>query len=259
MATELNRAGSLDVEPLITLQAPAEVEAPITERVTLKVVNQPNFEEATLRKVIQPRVDLDQEAQEVCLVSQGLSLTEERRSEGRTAILIEVAARYRRGEGAIKQLYRYLVFTENGTVYCQRLPMGSWAPSDPDVCLEWLGRGGLQQGDFVLLPRKRIPSQAVEIPRPAKPTFWRRAVDGVMSLIGEPELEDALQTSEWQRLIGRHDPVDCRVYQHASRLYLVAPHDTVVEHPEHATLKIPAGSYEIVEDRASSYWRKAID
>ena len=258
MATELNRTGALDVEPLITLHTPLK-EAPITERVTLRVVNHPHFEEATLRKVIQPRVEVDQAERVVSLVSQGLSLTEEKRTEGTTAILIEVAARYRRGEGAIKQLYRYLVFTENGTVYCQRLPMGSWAPSDPDVCLEWLGRGGFQQGDFVLLPRKRIPSEAVEIPRPEKASFWKRAVDGMRSLIGESMLEDELQTSEWQRLIGRHNPVDCRVYQHANRLYLVAPHDTVVEHPEHATLKIPAGAYEIVEDRASSYWRKAID
>lgn len=258
MATETNRTGSLDVDPLITLHAPI-TEAPITERVTITVVNHPHFEEATLRKVVQPRIEIDQEQRHVSLVSQGLSLTEEKRTEGQTAILIEVAARYRRGEGAIKQVYRYLVFTENGTIYCQRLPMGSWAPSDPDVCLEWLGRGGLQQGDFVLLPRKRIPADAVEVPRPEKPSFWKRAVEGVKSLIGESLLEEELQTSEWHRLIGRHNPVDCRVYKHGQRLYLVAPHATVVEHPEHATLKIPAGSYEIVEDRATSYWRKAID
>jgi hypothetical protein len=258
MATEMNRTGSLEVEPLITLHAPLQ-EALITERVTLRVQNQPHFEEATLRKVVQPRVEVDQASRVVTLISQGLSLSEEKRTEGATAILIEVAARYRRGEGAIKQLYRYLVFMENGTVYCQRLPMGSWAPSDPDVCLEWLGRGGFQQGDFVLLPRKRIPSEAVEIARPEKASFWKRAVDGMKSLIGETMLEDELNTSEWHRLIGRHNPVDCRVYQHANRLYLAAPHATVVEHPEHATLTIPAGDYEIVEDRASSYWRKAID
>lgn len=258
MATELNRTGSLDVEPLVALQAPAQ-EAPITQRVTLRVVNHPNFQEATLRKVIHPREEVDQESRLVSLISQGLSLTEEKRTIGETAILIEVAARYRRGEGAIKQLYRYLVFTENGTVYCQRLPMGSWAPSDPDVCLEWLGRSGYQQGDFVLLPRKKVPSEAVEIQRPGKGPLWKRALDGVKSLLVDPLAEEALATSEWHQLIGRHDPVDCKVYQHANRLYLVAPHDTVVEHPEHATLKVPAGTYEIVEDRATSYWRKAID
>ncbi|MNU10401.1 hypothetical protein D3C72_2575250 [compost metagenome] len=53
--------------------------------------------------------------------------------------------------------------------------------------------------------------------------------------------------------------MDCTVYRKESRLYLVAPHDTEVEHPEHATLVVPAGTYEVVEDRASSYWRKAID
>lgn len=258
MATELNRTGALDVEPLVTLHTPP-TDAPITERVSLQVLNHPHFEEATLRKVIQPRIEIDQASRVVSLVSQGLSLTEEKRTAGTTAILIEVAARYRRGEGAIKQLYRYLVFTENGTIYCQRLPMGAWAPSDPDVCLDWLGRGGLQQGDFVLLPRKRIPSEAVEIPRPEKTPLWKRALDGMKSLIGDPLLEDELASSDWHRLIGRHNPVDCQVFQHANRLYLLAPHATIVEHPEHATLKIPAGQYEIVEDRASSYWRKAID
>ncbi len=273
MATEMRGAGSkgsgttgddlpvqaaLDVEPLVTLQAPLE-HVPISERLTLRVLNHPNFEEATLRQVVQPRIDIDPATRDICLVSQGLSLTEEKREIGETAILIEVAARYRRGEGAIKQLYRYLVFTENGTLYCQRLPMGSWAPSDPDVCLEWLGRGGHQQGDFVLLPRKRIPAEAVEIARPAKASFWKRAVDGMKTLIGETMLEEALNSSDWHRLIGRHDPVGCRVYQQGERLYLTAPGDTVVEHPEHATMTIPAGDYEIVEDRASSYWRKAID
>jgi hypothetical protein len=137
--------------------------------------------------------------------------------------------------------------------------MGSWAPSDPDVCLEWLGRGGFQQGDFVLLPRKRIPPEAREIVRPQKAPLWKRALEGMKSLIGETMLEDDLPASEWHRLIGRHDPVDCKVYLHADRLYLDAPQATVVEHPEHATLNIHAGRYEIVEDRASSYWRKAID
>jgi hypothetical protein len=262
MATELNRTGSLDVDPLVTLHAPPispPQEAPISERVGLKVVNQPHFEEATLRNVIQPCIEIDDAAREVSLISQGLSLSEEKRTLGTTAILIEVAARYRRGEGAIKQLYRYLVFTENGKIYCQRLPMGSWAPSDPDVCLEWLGRGGFQQGDFVLLPRKRIPPEAREIVRPQKAPLWKRALEGMKSLIGETMLEDDLPASEWHRLIGRHDPVDCKVYLHADRLYLDAPQATVVEHPEHATLNIHAGRYEIVEDRASSYWRKAID
>jgi hypothetical protein len=231
---------------------------PVSERVTVQVLNVPNFQEATLRRVITPRVEIDQATGHVTLASQGLSLSEERRVAGQEALLIEVAARYRRGEGAIKQLYRYLVFQENGTTYCQRLPMGSWAPSDPDHCLEWLGRGGLQQGDFVLLPRKRLPADAVEVERPKKAPLWQRAVEGFRQFVADVWTDED-GGSEWERLIGRHDPVGCEVFRRENRLYLVAPTDTRVQHPEHATLSVPAGVYEIVEDRASSYWRKAID
>lgn len=224
---------------------------------TIQVKNVPNFQEATLRTVITPRIEIDQETKTVSIVSQGLTLTEEKRLEGLQAMLVEVAARYRHGEGSIKQQYRYLVFEENQHLYCQRLPMGSWAPGDPDVCFEWLGRGGLQQGDFVLLPRKKIPNDAMRIERPSGENggLWQK----VRSFIGEAFLDEEAATSEWERLIGRHDPVECEVYRKDNRLYLKAERDTEVRHPEHATLSIPAGVYEIVEDRASSYWRKAID
>ncbi len=239
----------------------AKVEATprITDRVAIRVLNTPNFQEATLRKLITPKIEVDQAEGLVSIVSQGLSLTEEKRTEGDEAILIEVAARYRRGEGAIKQLYRFLVFQENGTTYCQRLPMGSWAPTDPDTCFEWLGRGGHQQGDFVLLPRKRLPSGVIEIERPKALSAWKRAVENLKNLFSDSLFNDEVMSTEWGRLIGRHNPVDCTVYRKDNRLYLVAPHDTEVQHPEHATLSIPKGTYEIVEDRASSYWRKAID
>lgn len=251
MAIELNRP-HLAPEPLVVQPVP------ISQRVSLCVLNVPNFQEATFRKVITPKIEIDQDEAAVSIVSQGLSLSEEKRTEGQEAIMIEVAARYRRGEGAIKQLYRYLVFQENGTTYCQRLPMGAWAPSDPDTCFEWLGRGGLQQGDFVLLPRRRVPNGATAVERPRGESLWKRAVSGFKSLVADPHHEEE-PADDWERLIGRHNPVDCTVYRKDARLYLVAPHDTVVEHPEHATLSVPAGTYEIVEDRASSYWRKAID
>lgn len=252
---------AIEIDPVagepVTLRVPAPATlAPIAQRVRVRVVNVPNFQEATLRKVITPRPEIDQATAEVVLVSQGLSLTEERRTEGQDAILIEIAARYRRGEGAIKQLYRYLVFQENGTTYCQRLPMGAWAPGEPDECFAWLGRGGLQQGDFVLLPRKRLPAGAERVPRPRVEPLWRRAIEGLKHLVADPFLEEP---DDWTRMIGRHDPVGCEVHRKEQRLFLVAPEDTRVEHPEHATLTLPAGVYEIVEDRASSYWRKAID
>lgn len=256
MATELKPQV---VAHVATPIAAVEAAPRITDRVTLRVLNVPNFQEATLRKLITPKIEIAQDEAIVSIVSQGLSLTEERRAEGQESILIEVAARYRRGEGAIKQLYRFLVFQENGTTYCQRLPMGSWAPSEPDACFEWLGRGGHQQGDFVLLPRKRLPSGTTEIERPKALTGWKRAVEGLKNLFSDALFNDEVMNSEWGRLIGRHNPVDCTVHQKDNRLYLVAPQDTVVQHPEHATLSVPAGTYEIVEDRASSYWRKAID
>lgn len=253
MATELTPQGIMPIVTPRALEFP-----PIADRLSLHVINVPNFQEATLRKVIHPRIEIDQDEHIVSILSQGLSLSEEKRTVGREAIVIEVAARYRRGEGAIKQLYRYLVFQENGTSYCQRLPMGAWSPSDPDTCLEWLGRGGLQQGDFVLLPRKRLPVGVFEIERPKALSFWERTVEGFRSLLHEV-LDEDFNASEWSRLIGRHNPVGCSAYRKDNRMYLVAPLDTVVEHPEHAPLNIPAGTYEIVEDRASSYWRKAID
>lgn len=256
MAIELNPA---IVAHVATPIAALETKPRIDERVAIRVLNVPNFQEATLRKLITPKIEVEQAEHVVSIISQGLSLTEERRAVGEDAILIEVAARYRRGEGAIKQLYRYLVFQENGTTYCQRLPMGSWAPSEPDTCFEWLGRGGFQQGDFVLLPRKRLPQGVVEIERPKAIGFWKRAVDGLKNLLSDSMFDEEVMSSEWGKLIGRHNPVDCTVYRKDNRLYLVAPHATVVEHPEHATLSVPAGTYEIVEDRASSYWRKAID
>lgn len=252
MAIELEKQPPvLDPRPAIV------VHPPIHQMVTIQVLNAPNFQEATLRKLITPRVEVEQNARRVSITSQGLSLTEERRTNGQEAILLEVAARYRHGEGAIKQLYRYLIFMENGTTYCQRLPMGSWAPTDPDICLEWLGRGGLQQGDFVLLPRTRLPNGCLELKRPQRNAF-QRAMEGVKAFIGETLLDDD-GNSDWERLIGRHNPVDCRIYKRENRLYLEAPHDTRSIHPEHAPLSIPKGVYEIVEDRASSYWRKAID
>lgn len=264
MAIELKPEVQSAQQPPVVPAVPAplktiETTPSIKELVSIRVLNVPNFQEATLRKLITPKIEVDQTDASVSIVSQGLSLTEEKRAEGEQAILIEVAARYRHGEGAIKQLYRYLVFQENGTTYCQRLPMGSWAPSEPDTCFEWLGRGGLQQGDFVLLPRKRLPSNVEEVERPKAVGLWQRAVDGFKSFFTDPAHEEEVMGSDWGRLIGRHNPVDCTVYRKESRLYLLAPNDTVVEHPEHATLAVPAGTYEVVEDRASSYWRKAID
>ena len=255
MALEISRPlSTVDLQP-----ASLPYEPTIADRVKIRVVNVANFQEATLRKVVTPRVDIDQDRGAVRITSNGLSLTEERRSLGTEAVLVEVAARYRRGEGAIKQIYRYLVFTENGTTYCQRLPMGSWAPTDPDICLEWLGRGGFQQGDFVLLPRRRLPSGAVEVKRPPKPPALMRAVAAVQQFIAETLLDDDAGRSEWERLIGRHEPENCQLFKKDARVYLVAAHDTVSNHPEHAQLRIPAGTYEIVEDRASAYWKRAID
>ncbi|MBM3268626.1 MAG: hypothetical protein FJZ01_13340 [Candidatus Sericytochromatia bacterium] len=243
----------------VTIPPPETAPPPIGERVRIKVINHPNFQEATLRRLITPKIEIDQESREIQIISQGLTLTEERRLIGQEAILIEVAARYRRGEGSIKQVYRYLLFTENGTAYCQRLPMGAWPPSDPDECLEWLGRGGLQQGDFVLLPRKRLPAGCVEVPRPKRGTILEKAVSAIQQFIGEALLDDVAPASEWERAIGRHDPADCLLYRKDARYYLAAPHDTVSNHPEHARLEIPEGVYEVVEDRASAFWRKAID
>ncbi|MBI6546035.1 MAG: hypothetical protein HY692_04530, partial [Cyanobacteria bacterium NC_groundwater_1444_Ag_S-0.65um_54_12] len=256
---------ALEISPRIELIPVRSLEAfplelpTIAERVAVRIVNQADFQEATLRKVITPRVEIAEAGNEVRLISQGLSLSEERRISGREALLIEVAARYRRGEGAIKQIYRYLVFAENNKIYCQRLPMGSWAPSDPDICLEWLGRSGLQQGDFVLLPRKRLPPDALPVPRPDRGNLLKRTMAAIQTFIGEALLEEEVNVPDWNRIIGRHDPVDCQLYKRDARYYLVAPHDTVSNHPEHAQLRIPEGYYEVVEDRASSYWRKAID
>ncbi len=243
----------------VTIPPPIKPLAPIGERVRVKVGNTPNFQEATLRRVITPMVEIDQDLGEIKILSQGLTLTEERRLVGHEAILIEVAARYRRGEGSIKQVYRFLVFTENGTAYCQRLPMGAWPPSEPDECLEWLGRGGLQQGDFVLLPRKRLPAGSTDVARPKKGTIIEKAVSAIQAFIGEALLDEPAPASEWERAIGRHDPVDCELFRKDARYYLVAPHDTVSNHPEHTQLEIPEGIYEVVEDRASAFWRKAID
>lgn len=223
--------------------------------VMIRIVNDLHEEEATLQKLVTPKIEMDHELSEVRLISQGLTLKEERRIEGQDAIIIELAARYRLGEGAIKQQYRYLVFKENGHVYCQRLPMGSWAPSDPDACLIWLGRGGLQQGDFVLLPRKRIPKDAEELLPPADPGFWKKLRQAVTEAFSDNDPE----VSEWERIIGRHHPLNCQVYRKENRVYLLAEAATIIEHPEHAPLEIPAGVYEVVEDRASAYWRKAID
>jgi hypothetical protein len=255
MALDINRPKTLNVSDL-------EVHFPIesfASRAQIEVINLPNYQEATLRKLITPKTVVDQEGSVVQIISQGLSLSEEKRTEGQEAILIEVAARYRRGEGAIKQIYRYLVFSENNHLYCQRLPMGSWAPGDPDVCFAWLGRGGFQQGDFVLLPRKRVPLDSIEIPKPPRASFLQRTVHAVSTLIGEILLDEPAEQSEWERTIGRHDPVDCKVYRKEAKIFLEAPNDTVSNHPEHAQLYIPKGIYEVVEDRASTYWRKAID
>jgi hypothetical protein len=238
---------------------PPEPRPPLAERVRITVQNRPNFQEATLRRVITPKIEIDQDLGEILIASQGLSRTEERRLVGEEAILVEVAARYRRGEGSIKQVYRYLVFTENGTTYCQRLPMGSWPPVEPDECLEWLGRGGLQQGDFVLLPRRRLPDAAVEVPRPKRGSLIDKAVSALQAFIGEALLDDPTPGTEWERAIGRHDPAECQLYRKDARYYLVAPQDTVSNHPEHAPLRIPEGVYEVVEDRATAFWRKAID
>jgi hypothetical protein len=231
----------------------------IADRISFEVVNEQVEREARFRHVITPRIAIDQTARHIQLISQGLSLTEERRSCGQEAIMLEVAARYRRGEGAIRQHYRYLLFTENSKAYCQRLPMGAWAPADPDLCLEWLGRGGLQQGDFVLLPRKRLPATAVEIPRPARGNLLQRLSDGFQHFVGEVILDEQVATSDWEHVIGRHDPQGCRLFRNQARHYLLAPTDTVSRHPEHEVLEIPEGLYEVVEDRASSYWRQAID
>ncbi|HEY9766425.1 MAG TPA: hypothetical protein V6C82_08660 [Chroococcales cyanobacterium] len=238
-----------------------ETRPPKKLEVSVQVVNVPKFEEATLRRVVTPRIEIDPESRTISLISQGLTLSEAKRTEGVEALLLEVAARYRHGEGSIKQLYRYLVFSENGKLYCQRLPMGAWAPADPDLCLEWLGRGGLQQGDFILLPRKHLPSGAIEVerPTPKEMGLWSKGVEMVREFIGETLLDQEIHASEWERLIGRHDPVGCKAYRKENRVYLQADAATEVRHPEHSTLAIPAGTYEVVEDRASSYWRKAID
>ncbi|HEY9721130.1 MAG TPA: hypothetical protein V6D47_03905 [Oscillatoriaceae cyanobacterium] len=235
-----------------------------TTTIRIEVVNALNMQEATLRRVITPMVEIDQESRVVRVTSQGLGLTEERRVEGERATLLEVAARYRRGTGGIKQSYRYLIFLNaeerggKGTVYAVRLPMGTWTPDEPDTCLDWLGRGGFQQGDFVLLPRKRLPVDAEEIPRPQARSFWQSAAESMRRLMQET-LGEAPTMDEWTRLIGRHDPKDTLLYRKDGRLFLHAPADTEVLHPEHATLALPAGIYEVVEDRATSYWRKAID
>lgn len=242
--------------PEVTRESPASIR--------IEVVNALNMQEATLRKVITPLVEIDQDTRTVRVTSQGLGLTEERRVEGQRALMLEVAARYRRGTGGIKQSYRYLIFANPeergglGNVYAVRLPMGTWTPEDPDTCLEWLGRGGYQQGDFVLLPRKRLPSGSEEIPRPKARSFWQAAADSMKRLMAET-LGEAPTMDEWTRLIGRHDPKKTHLYRKDGRIFLHAPADTVVEHPEHATLTLPAGIYEVVEDRATSYWRKAID
>ncbi|GEM_PF-1608476 len=251
-----------DVHPIqINESPPRSSLLPISERISIRISNVINLQEATLRKTITPKIEIDQEAMNIRLVSQGLLLTEERRVVGVEAILIEVAARYRRGAGSIKQIYRYLVFSENGKAYCQRLPMGSWPPIGADECLEWLGRGGLQQGDFVLLPRKRLPEDVVEIPRPKQVNILEKTASAIQTFFREAFLDDSIEQPEWERTIGRHNPVDCRLLSHSAsgRYYLVAPHDTVSNHPEHAQLKVPEGMYEIVEDRASAFWRNAID
>jgi hypothetical protein len=247
------------------LQHPAVHNAPPGLRFSIQVVNALHLQEATLRKVVTPEVVVDQLTKKVTLTSRGLSLTEEKRVMGDRAAIIEVAARYRRGEGAIKQSYRYLVFENHeerdgeGAVYAVRLPMGSWTPTDPDICLEWLGRGGFQQGDFVLLPRKVVPVDAVEVEKPAHRSFWAMAAENFRRILTETVGECQAEMDEWTRLIGRHDPKDARLFNKDGRMFLVAEKATVVEHPEHAPLSLPAGVYEVVEDRATSYWRKAID
>lgn len=257
----------------MTLEAmrPVTPAAPATDRpqtrpadLTIRVVNGVNLQEATMRQVITPLVEYDHDNRVVQLISQGLGLTEEKRTVGERAVLIEVAARYRRGEGAIKQCYRYLVFLNpderegKGNLYAVRLPMGAWAPSDPDICYEWLGRGGFQQGDFVLLPRKGMPSGCEEVARPKARSMWEMAAESFRRILNETMGEET-QMDEWTRLIGRHDPKDARLFKKENRLFLLVEKDTVVNHPEHAPMALPAGNYEVVEDRSTSYWRKAID
>ena len=259
----------MTLEAMRPLTPPQPRTAPARPRLTdfrLEVVNKVDLQEATIRKVVTPRVELDQEARVVRLVSQGLSLTEERRLVGDRAVMIEVAARYRRGEGAIKQAYRYLVFLNpeerdgEGNLYAVRLPMGAWSPSDPDVAHEWLGRGGHQQGDFVLLPRKALPEGATMVERPQARSFWQTAAESFRRILQETMCtEDEPVMDEWTRLIGRHNPKEGTLYKLDQRVFLVVEQDTVVEHPEHAPMALPGGIYEVVEDRATSYWRKAID
>lgn len=244
------------------VEAPAR---PGVRAIAIEVVNATNLQEATIRRVVTPQIEIDHDEKRVRFVSQGLSLTEEKRTEGEAAVIIELAARYRRGEGAIRQCYRFLVF-ENaaerdglGNVYAVRLPMGAWAPTDPDICLEWLGRGGHQQGDFVLLPRTGLPAEATEVPRPRKRKFWEMAADHFRRVLAETVGDGDHNLDEWTRLIGRHDPQDAQLFRKDNRLFVVALSDTVVLHPEHAPMALPAGHYEVVEDRATSYWRKAID
>lgn len=254
----------------MTLEAMRPI-TPVAERpvetaadLTIRVVNGVNLQEATMRQVITPKVEVDHDARHVRLISQGLGLTEEKRTVGDRAVLIEVAARYRRGEGAIKQCYRYLVFLNpderdgRGNLYAVRLPMGAWAPADPDICYEWLGRGGFQQGDFVLLPRKAIPSGSEEVPRPKARSRWEMAAESFRRILNETMGEDT-PLDEWTRLIGRHDPKEARLFKKEARVFLVVERDTQVLHPEHAPMSLPAGNYEVVEDRSTSYWRKAID
>lgn len=243
-------------------RVPAEIGA---AAIRIQVVDATDTQEATMRQVVTPRVEIDHDDRHVTLISQGLSLREERRTVGERAVMIEVAARYRRGEGAIKQSYRYLVFANAeeregaGAIYAVRLPMGAWTPGDPDVCLAWLGRGGLQQGDFVLLPRKAVPAGAAEISPPPARSFWQSAAANMKRIWQDAVGEAEAEVDEWTRLIGRHDPRGMRLFKKEERLYLLAGSDTVVLHPEHAPLAVPAGAYEVAEDRATRYWRKAID
>lgn len=222
-------------------------------------------EEATLRHVLTPQVRLNHDGRLVTFVSRGLSLVEEERRVGAEAMLLTLAARYKRGAGAVSQRYRYLVFANaaeregRGALYAVRLPMGTWAPEEPDTALAWLGRGGLQQGDFVLLKRARLPLRAVEVPRPARQPFWQRAKGGLRRFMAELTDAGAPDPDAWEARIGRHRPRAGRLYAFEERTYFLAEAPTTIDHPEHAALAVPAGLYEVVEDRATAYWRQAID
>lgn len=235
------------------------------ESLTVSIRDATHQEEATIRRVVTPELSYDHDARTVTIAGRGLSLREEARVVGEEALLITLAARYKRGKGAIQQRYRYLVFGNaeeregKGALYAVRLPMGAWAPEDPDTALAWLGRGGLQQGDFVLLSRKRLPTRAAEVPRPAQQPFWQRAKASLQRFVSETLGEGTSQPDAWEARIGRHRPRAGRLFAFEDRTYFLAERPTVIDHPEHAALQVPEGLYEVVEDRATAYWREAID